>query len=58
MLYFIQTTKNAQTKPTKKPIKTCERECWRKIMRAVPTIPAKRMTRESHQVGLKEKPIE
>ena len=50
--------RNAQISPTKNPATTCESECWRKIMRAVPTIPANINTKHSHHKGLNEKPIE
>ena len=48
----------AQMMPTINPITTCERVCCRKIMRAVPTAPASNKTRQSHQIGLKEKAME
>ena len=43
----------AQIKPTQKPATTCERLCWRRIMRQVPSRPATKNTRQSHHTGLK-----
>ena len=43
----------AATKPSKKPVVTCASECWRRIMRLVPTAPAMMSTRQSHHVGSK-----
>ena len=37
----------------KKPTTTCGRVCWRSIIRLVPTIPPSKITRQSHQTGLK-----
>ena len=51
-------TKRAQMSPTKNPVTTCARECCRKIMRADPTMPARRITKESHHIGLKENATE
>ncbi len=36
----LQMTRMAQAAPTRKPVTTCESECCRSIMRAVPTAPA------------------
>ena len=48
----------AQANPTKKPATTCDKVCWRNIMRAVPTIPASNKTNDSHHIGLKAKAME
>ena len=54
----LQMTRMAQAAPTRKPVTTCESECWRSIMRAVPTAPASISTKQSHHRGLKEKAME
>ena len=43
------------TMPTTKPTMTCNRECWRKIIRLVPRMPARISTTQSHHTGLKPK---
>ncbi len=57
----LQMTGMAQAAPTRKPVTTCESECWRSIMRAVPTAPAsistkaeppQRVEREGDGIGL------
>ena len=48
----------AVTTPTKKPTTTWASECWRKIIRLVPTMPAMIMLAQNHPKGLNEKRME
>ena len=48
-------TTNAQAMPTRNPATTCQSECWRSIMRLVPTNPPTINTKQSHQTGLNMK---
>ena len=48
-------TTNAQTIPTRNPATTCQSECWRSIMRLVPTSPPTINTKQSHHTGLNMK---
>lgn len=46
------------TQPSTKPATTCDSECWRRIMRQVPSTPATRSTTQSQKMGLKPNIIE
>ena len=39
--------------PTRKPVTTCDRLCWRKIIRELPTMPAMMRIKQNHHNGLK-----
>ena len=41
--------------PSKNPVTTCERLCWRSTMRAEPTMPESSVSQQNHQMGLKKK---
>ena len=47
--------KKARTQPMNHPTTICESECWRNIMRLVPTIPERKRVRQNHQMGSKVK---
>ena len=38
--------------PRRKPATTCDKVCWRKIIRLLPSKPAKSSTRHTHHTGL------
>lgn len=45
----------AQRNPIQKPPTTCPSECWRRIIRLVPTMPPMINIRQSHHTGLNPK---